>query len=81
MKKPTPKEIADAKKVLERYGIIDCFWHIDDIISRGPELSEPRKITVKEAREIAALISRKHDATIGINWDTIDCFIDIYFNL
>ena len=79
MKKPTYKEIEAARKVLVDSGIIDAFWCIDDIICRGSELHKPRKITRKQGKEIAQLISRKHDACIGINWDVIDCFIELYF--
>ena len=79
MKKPTYQEIQQAKDILKSAGYIDVFWTIEDIIGMGSELLKPRKITVKQARKIAELISRRHDACIGLNLEIIDIFINEYF--
>lgn len=61
-------------KELEERGYIHIFWHVDDITSRAEEKGV--ELTEQETREIAENISSGHDANIGINWDSIDCFID-----
>jgi len=48
-------------------------WSIVDITERAKELKI--KVTKKQAREIAGTIERRHDATIGINWDVIDAHL------
>jgi len=50
-------------------------WHIDDILERAKELKV--KMTRKKAKEILLTMRSKHDATIGINWDVIDYWIDM----
>lgn len=78
MKKPTYEEIQKAKEILKAADFIESFWHMDDIIGRAKE--NKKRITKKQAREIAAIMSRRHDANIGINWEVIDCHIDMYFD-
>lgn len=51
---------------------INTKWHIDDIKVRNDTL------TSDEAREIARIMERRHDAEVGINWDAIDAHIDMY---
>lgn len=51
---------------------ISIVWCIEDILGQDSTL------TKQEAREVLQLLERKHDAGIGINWDVIDCMIDIY---
>ena len=53
---------------------IHCSWHVDDIKSRD----EDDELTEDECREILHWMKRKHDANIGINWDVIDCYIDMF---
>lgn len=48
-------------------------WHVDDILSRRPDLN------IDQCREVLQLIDRRRDASIGINWDVIDFFaVDCY---
>lgn len=76
MKKPTPKEIEAARKILVASGILDTFWHKDDIklraLDRGILLSD------EKIDGIANLLVKRHDANEGINWTTIDIITDIY---
>ena len=51
-----------------------CIWHIDDVMQQAAEMEV--EITDKQARDVLSLMSNKYDATIGINWDTISCWID-----
>lgn len=45
-------------------------WHIDDILHLAPTL------TKEKARDILSNVERKHDAFMGISWDTLQCHID-----
>jgi len=49
-------------------------WSEDDVIGRARE----RGITLtrQEAQGIIDAIHRRHSATLGITWDTIDCWLD-----
>ena len=46
------------------------WWHIEDVQSVAEDLSDD------EARKVLALMARKPDASIGINWDSIDAWAD-----
>ena len=51
-----------------------AIWSIEDVITRAKE----RKISVtkKQAENILDDIEDHHEATLGINWDTIDSKLD-----
>lgn len=53
-----------------------AIWCREDVIERakvqGIQLGE------KAADDILDYLDRKQDASLGINWDTLDCFIDIW---
>ena len=49
---------------------ISIKWCIDDVLSVDDRLTE------EQASEVLQLMKRRHDASIGINWDTISCHID-----
>ena len=51
---------------------INISWHFADIQEQDDTL------TNDEARQILQLIKRNHDATIGINWETIDAWIKYF---
>jgi len=57
---------------------IKLIWCYEDVLM----LAKMRDITLnkKQACEILAEVERKHDATIGVNWDVIDCHIDEYLS-
>lgn len=44
---------------------INCRWHIDDVKEVRPELTDD------QCREVLRTAKRRHDATIGINWDVL----------
>ena len=54
---------------------ISITWHIDDVLSQAKE--KGINITEQQAIEILQNIKRNHDASIGINWDVIDCHLDM----
>ena len=46
---------------------ISITWGIEDVLQQRPDLTD------QQAREVLQCLDRNHDATIGINWDVIDC--------
>jgi len=55
------------------------WWHISDIHCVANESGEDEadEITDDEAREVLRLMHKEHDSNIGINWETIEVWIDI----
>ena len=51
---------------------ISITWSYEDVLSEDPTL------TAVEARQVLQLLKDFHDATIGINWDTINATIDYF---
>lgn len=53
-----------------------AIWVVDDVLNQANESGQV--ITESEATEILKIVDRMHDASIGINWDNIDCHIDMF---
>jgi len=51
---------------------ITISWHFADIQSIDDSL------TNDEARQVLQLIKKNHDANIGVNWETIEAWIDYF---
>jgi hypothetical protein len=74
----TPEEqelLQSAKMTLQNIAsgdTISDLWSVDDVLERGGTLS------VEDARKILEIVDRQMDATIGINWDSIDAAIWSY---
>ena len=51
---------------------ISINWHFTDVQERDDTL------TNDEARQVLQLMKNNHDATIGINWDVIDEWINYF---
>ena len=51
-----------------------AIWQVDDVISRAKD----RTISIKheDAKNIVSALNKDHDASVGINWDTIDIYLD-----
>lgn len=49
-------------------------WHLEDVKSRRPDLSDD------QCREVLTALEHRHDAEIGINWDVIDAIADDLFS-
>lgn len=80
MAKGKQTEIEKAKATLSKAGyFVDSLWTLEDIITRAEEMERP-KITKKQAREIMLMMSKAHDANIGVNWEFIDCITEMYFD-
>lgn len=57
---------------------ISIKWSTVDVKERAKELR--KRISQKDAETILDNIERKHDASIGVNWDVIDAHIDLFIN-
>ena len=49
---------------------ITISWHFTDVQEVDGTLTD------NEARQVLNVIKKQHDANIGINWETIDIWID-----
>jgi hypothetical protein len=75
---PTVKEVINyLKKNSPEEHVAVAVWSEEDVLERAKE--RKIKITKEQAQDIIDRIDREQDATIGITWDTIDCYIDDYF--
>ena len=57
---------------------IALIWCVDDIKHMTKEMEIPIKLTDDQCMEILYDIHRRHDATIGITWDTLEYAIENY---
>lgn len=51
-----------------------AIWQVCDVQERAKERGI--KLTTEQVEAIIDRMHRKQDATLGISWDTIDCYID-----
>lgn len=51
---------------------ISITWSYEDVQGQDPTLTDD------EARQVLKLMKDGHDANIGINWETIDAWIDYF---
>ena len=52
---------------------IAIVWTIEDVLEHARQLKV--RITNAQAREILFQVQNKHDASLGINWDTLEFHI------
>lgn len=52
-----------------------AIWTTDDVLGQASQ-HPYAEVTKEEAQEIVCKIHRKHDATLGITWTTIDSHLD-----
>lgn len=70
MKKPTQKQIDKAIDMLHRAGYLTgSMFQLDDIREHAKE--HEILLTDNEVHEVREVIEGNHDASIGINWDSI----------
>ena len=69
------RTVEAAKEVLKDAGYIMGLWHEDDI--RAYADSNDIKLTKKQVADVKGNIERYHDANQGINWEVIQCHIDM----
>jgi hypothetical protein len=53
-----------------------CIWEVDDVLLAAVEIGV--KCNKSMAKDILTQIHRKHDASIGINWDVVKAHIKEY---
>ena len=68
--KPSPRETEDEKIAIE--------WSIQDVYYQAK--NDEVEITRQQALNVLSLLDRKHDATLGICWDTISMYINMEIN-
>lgn len=69
-----PGKIADAVAELSNRSVT---WHEDDFELRARESQAGRKAyDKKKFTEALYRMIRRHDAEIGVNWDTVDCYLE-----
>ena len=57
---------------------IAIIWCVDDIKHMTKEMEIPIKLTGDQCMEILYDVHRRHDATIGVTWDTLEYAIENY---
>jgi hypothetical protein len=57
---------------------IAIVWCIEDIrnVEENKEIPEEDRLTDVECRDVLSYLRNKHDATIGINWDVLEFWMD-----
>lgn len=63
-----PEKLHDFLNKSKNY--IDSRWHMEDVKQQRPDLTDA------QCQEVLEAIEHRHDASIGINWDVIDCVAD-----
>ena len=65
---------AAARKLHEAFQDTDAVtWSVEDVLSTAESMK--RVVTEDEAREVLHEALRKHDAEIGITWDTFAAYL------
>jgi hypothetical protein len=52
---------------------IGIFWGTEDVKDVAPHLSDD------QAQDVLHMVLRRHDATVGINWDVLETVADILY--
>jgi hypothetical protein len=60
-------------KLLEAEGCVAITWAIEDVQEERPDLND------EQAMQVLKRCVDQHDATIGINWETIEYHADDLF--
>lgn len=55
---------------------ISLWWHISDVQECVGNDYSP--MSDEDARDILEKIDHRHDANNGVNWDTINCYVDMW---
>lgn len=62
----------------ENEGIASIKWSYEDIIERAHD--NDFFLTTEQAKEVLKTVIHEHDASIGINWEVIDYWINYYIS-
>jgi hypothetical protein len=82
---PQGRSIAEAVGAVKQFfdpDWVSSWWHISDIHCQANNSGDDEAdvITDEQAREVMRLMTMNHDSNVGINWETIDVWIDIVKN-
>jgi len=55
---------------------ISLQWCVLDVKQQLKERGQGEKLNVEECRAVLDRCLHRHDATIGLSWDVMDCHID-----
>jgi len=61
------KQDIDIHSLLAERKQIAIIWTIEDVQEMRPELGDD------QAWEVLQIVSRRHDATLGVTWETLEC--------
>lgn len=64
-------------KELTLRGYLRTLWHRDDVEGRLNEVHN--NYTEQDVVSICESIERRWDASVGVNWDVIDAYIEMHF--
>ena len=67
------RQSLDIHDILADRHQIALIWGIEDVQEVCPDLTE------EQAWQVLQNADRHHDATIGINWDTLECHAEMLF--
>ena len=70
---PTVEEAVKRLNWNGKQHVAVAIWSEDDVLGRAKELGI--KCSRAQAREIIDSIDNKQDCSLGITWDTIDCYL------
>ncbi len=59
-------DILRLRRYLAKHGYIAILWHTDDVNEMRPDL------TAKQCMEVLEFYEKKHDASMGMNWETVE---------
>jgi hypothetical protein len=63
----------DLRELLANRGQIALIWSIEDVQEIRPDLS------AEQAWEVLDRVEHKHDAALGVSWDTLECHAEDLF--
>jgi len=78
---PSHGSKAEAEMAVKRHfdpNSVAEWWHIDDVQGQAENMGEV--LTDEECRDVLAMVMRRHDCNIGINWEVIDYWIGEILN-
>ena len=88
MSKESWEHIKSLKEDFINGDAIAVIWTTEDVFTESENYGDTdyaqvptdTEISEEEAQKILEILDRKHDASIGISWDTISCHIDEFIH-
>lgn len=51
-------------------------WSVEDVKQQLKDRNKKEKLSIEDCREVLDLCLKNHDAQYGMNWDTMNIYID-----